>query len=259
MRTIWNVLAVVGLANVLAVGGFVGWLYATDRLDGERVTKLRATISKPIAAEKKEIADESAKAAAAVKATEDSARMSKAPLTAEQQLEARLGATDIDRQKAERMGREIADLRAQLGLERSRLEKERTALASDRAAFEEMVKVKLGAAQDAQMKKTLNVLSELKPGPAVAVLRAMMAPQEGDPGFAAVNSGPVANGAAVAVGAAATEAISPEGLRTVVGYLDAMKDTSRNKIMAEFAKTDPQLATRLLNELRTRAEFVRVP
>lgn len=255
MKKLWNVLAVIAIANVLAVGAFVGWLFATGRLDGERVTALRATISKPIPAEKQEQEKHAAEVAAAVKAAEAEARMSKAPLTAEQQLEARLDATDIDRQKAERLGREVADLRAQLGLERTRLEQERAALVADRAAFEAQVTSTLASANDEQMKKTLSVLTALPPESAVAVLRTMMEPA--DAAFAPVEPGPVANGAPMT--APATSPASSEGMRTVVGYLDAMKAASRNKILAKFAEADPALATRLLNELRTRAEFVRVP
>ena len=33
MKTVWNIIAVLAVANLIAVAGFVGWLRSTDRLN----------------------------------------------------------------------------------------------------------------------------------------------------------------------------------------------------------------------------------
>ncbi|CAG0999556.1 hypothetical protein PHYC_02785 [Phycisphaerales bacterium] len=248
MKTLWNILAVVAIGNLVALGAFVGWLKVTDRLDVERATTVRLMLAKTITTERAEKEEAKAKEEAEREAAEAAAKASRAPLTASQLLAAREEATELDRQRIERLQREVSDLRAQLAREIAEVKTQRDQLDADRTQFDAIVRATGEQLQNEQFQKTLGVLVSLKPAQAVTLLRGMMAPPAA---FA-----PVDGGAEPApVGPAWSEA----GITEVVGYLDAMEDKNRTKIIGEFAKAEPALATELLERLRNRATMARVP
>jgi hypothetical protein len=256
MKTLWTVLSVLAVANLIALGGLVGWLAKSDRLNMDRVRAVREAIVKPIAQEKSEL-DQKVKAEDASRAqAQAEAKASKPPLTAAEKLQARIEATELDRQRLERLKREVADLQGQLAADRARLERDRTALAAEKKAFEESVASTAVASTDAQFQKTLKVLVGQKPQQAVALLMQMLASPTPVPDM---NMVPVDNGANLAEPAVASSTFSEHGMATVVGYLDAMSDKPRGKIMETLTKTDPKLAADLLERLRKRGEFARVP
>ena len=114
MKTLWLALSVLAIANLLAFLGFVGWLKMSDRLDGDRLKAVRTILAKTIAEEKSE-ADELTRKEAAAKAEADEAeRKGRPPLTASEQLIARLEASEIDEQKIKAMVSSIETLRAPL-------------------------------------------------------------------------------------------------------------------------------------------------
>jgi hypothetical protein len=256
MKTVWTVLSVLAIANLIALAGLLGWLAKSDRLNMDRVRAVREAIIKPIAQEKSEL-DLKAKAEDASRAqAQAEAKASKPPLTAAEKLQARIEATELDRQRLERLKREVSDLQKQLATDRARLERERTAFATEKKAFEDSVASTTVASSDAQFQKTLKVLVGQKPQQAVTLLMQMLAAPA--PAID-LNMVPVANGATLADPAAPQSTHTEQGMATVVGYLDAMSDKPRGKIMEALTKTDPKLAADLLERLRTRGEFARVP
>lgn len=249
MKTAWNILAIVAIANMLGLAAVVGWLYSSDRMNKERATAIRVMVAKTITQEKSEAQEAQAKADADKKATEEAVKSARAPLTAFEKLAARGEATEIDRQRAERLKREVADLQSQLARDMSDIARQRAELESDRETFNAMVNGTRVKLNDAQYRKTLNTLASLKPAQAVALFREMLTP-----------SGAASPSDALAApnGTATAATWSEESMTTVVGYLDAMGD-DRSKVIGEFLKTDPPLAAELLERLRTRATFARVP
>ncbi len=249
MKTAWNILAIVAVANLLALAAFGAWLYSSDRMNAVRATAIRAMVSKTITQENTEALEAQAKADTEKKAAEEATRSGRAPLTAFEKLAARGEATEIDRQRAERLKREVADLQAQLARDMSDVARQRAELESDRETFNAMVNGTRAKLNDAQYRKTLDTLASLKPVQAVALFREMLAPSGGT---APTDTLAAPNGAPT------TPTWSEENMSTVVSYLDAMGD-DRSKIIGEFLKTDPPLAAELLERLRTRASFARVP
>ncbi len=260
MKTLWNALCVVAIANLLALGGFVGWLAQTDRLDMGRLREIRAMVSTTLSQEKA-AKDALAKAEeAAAKAAAAQARADQPPLTASEQLAARLEATALDQQRMERLRREVQDLQGRVDRERTLLDRERADFAETKRLFEASQGRALARAKDAQFRKAIETLESLKPKEALTMLREMIpAAPDGMAGFAGVNGG---DGATMPLGAAPNTGASVgdedpvarsirEGKARVVEYLDAMDGDVRNRIMAELSKNEPALATELLEKLRT--------
>jgi hypothetical protein len=233
VKTIWTILSIVAVANLLALGGFVGWLAGTDRLDASRARAVREMFSITRAEQAKREEEARAAEEAARAQAEAEARAGRAPLTAAEKLAARGESTELDVQRAERLRREIADLRAQLARDISDLERQRADLQQREQAFASLVESGRAKLEDEQFQKTLGVLSALKPAQAVTMLRVMLSPEQG-------------------------AGYSESGMVTVVSYLDAMEDKVRTKIIGELANDDPGLATQLLERLRTRAAFAPV-
>jgi hypothetical protein len=255
MKTIWNVISVLAVANLLALVAFLGWLRATDRLNLDRAREVRALLT-PTVHEVQAEQDAAAKAKEQEKLhDEEEKKASKPPLTALERLAARMEATELDRQRIERLKREVQDLQRQLAEDRRRLAAERLAFENDKKAFEQQVAEAAAAVSDEQFQKTLKVLQAQKPAQAVQLLQEMLADPTPKPEFAAV---PMANGVPPPPTPQETAA-SEERLRTVVTYLDAMNDKSRTKIIEALTKTDPKLAAELLERLRQRGKFARVP
>ncbi|MDX2130560.1 MAG: hypothetical protein SFY69_00735 [Planctomycetota bacterium] len=239
MKTLWNILSIVAVANMLALAGVVGWLRMNDRLNADRGRVIRELLSKTLTeeaaeAEAAKLAEE--KARAEEEAQEKAAR---APLTAAQKLAARGESTELDAQRAERVRREITDLRSQLARDLAEIERQRADLQRREQEFTSLVEAGRRQLEDEQFQKTLGVLSALKPAQAVSMLRTMLDPPPTAPG-------------------APPEPVSPAAMGTVVSYLDAMDDRTRSRVLGEWAKGDPSLATQLLERLRTRAAFAPV-
>ena len=255
MRTIWTIICVIAVANLLALAGFTLWLRGTDRLSMERVAEIRGLVSKTLTERGAEIAAASAAEERAKAAAEALAKADRPPLTAAERLAARMEATELDRQKAERLRREVEDLQRRLSQERSEIDRARAGLVADQATFEQAVAVGRDAIEEEQFRKTLGVLESLKPAAAMAMLLEMI-------------DGPVlAAGADPANAVDEAGAVPPpvrgrageNGTETVVRYLDKMDDRPRTKLMAEIVKKDPALAAELLEGLRRRGEFARTP
>ncbi len=229
MKTLLTAIAVLAVANLLAILGFAGWLVGTQRMDRERLGKFREILTETIPAQKAREAEEKAKVEATRKAEEQAKKDARPPLTASEQLSARVEATEIDRQRAERLRREIGDLQKSLMDREAQLSKERQELQRDKAAFEKMREEIAATESGEQFKKTLATLEGLKADQAKKTLMEIIS---GDPA---------------------------KGTDRVVSYLNSMEDRARTKVMAEFIKGDPKLAADLLERLRARGTEVTPP
>jgi hypothetical protein len=252
MKKVWTALSVVSLANLLAMAGFLGWLVKTDRLDMDRVRQARVVLARTITQEQSEADTAAAKAAADQKAVEAAKLAAKPPLTATERLAARVEATEMDLQRAERLKREVQDMQRQLNEERAKLTADKDKLVTDRKAFDEMVVANTAATTDGQFQKTLAVMESLKPAQAIAMLKEMMPDVVAPAPATDPNAG-------LAAGGAATVAAPIRDMTKAVSYLDAMDEKHRGAIMKDLAKNEPKLAAELLERIRKQGEFARVP
>lgn len=244
MKKLWTILSVMAIANLLALVGFVAWLKSSDRLDMERARTIRTMFTKTIAQQKGEEETAAKEGKAKEREADEALRASRTPMTASEQLAARLEATEIDRQRIVGLRAEVESLQAQLAKEREALEQERTKLEAERAAFKAEIKQQEELHGSEQFKKTLSVVQSLKPGEAKTALMEMMD-----------SRAPATGAAAPATGANAPTSTPPSrsraGMQRAVAVLNALDDRARGKIMSEFLKDDPKLAGELLEQLRT--------
>lgn len=219
MRTLWNIIAVMALANLLAMGAVAGWLFNSGRLDPQRIEELRAIIAEPVAAQRAREAEAAAQAEAEAATKAEEARLTAAPVTASEVVAVRLEASEIDRQRIERLRREVEDLRRVLAQERRTLDEESAAFVRERDAFTAL-RAEIAAREgDTQFRKSVEVYQSMKAKDAVSALLEL---ERG-------------------------------GSRTrVVDYLNAMEDRARVRIAEELTKQDPALAAQLLEAVSVR-------
>lgn len=220
MKAALVALCVMAIANILAVLGFVGWLKATDRLNGARIEQVRQLFAPTLAQDKSRLDAAESKAAVDVKAAKEAARLAHPAVTSEMELTARIETTEMDRQRQQRLRDEIAQLQAAIGAKLDELGRLKVQVAQARQEFEEMTRKTRELTTDQQFKKSLGVLETMKPSQAKSAFQEMMA--------------------------------GPDGKERAVSYLNAMDEGVRSKILQEFVKDEPKVATELLEALRTR-------
>lgn len=209
MKTLAKSVAVISVLNLLALLGGVAWLAAEGRLDRARVLEVASVLGR-FEAERLE-----AEAAAAPPPLADGDTRS-----ADQRNQARVEMTLIDRERLERLQREVSDLQTLLRQQRQLLERDREAFERDKAAFQAM-RDRLYAIDGAEyFRKSLGVLNGMKPADIRPVFNALIADGKSE---------------------------------EVISYLAAFEERHRAKVVSEFVKNgEVDLAANLLESLRTR-------
>lgn len=250
MKTLWNAICVVALANLLAVVGIVGWLRTSDRINMDRARELRVLLAKTISQQQAEEAQAKAATENEQKQKEADAKARRVPLTASEQLAARLEATELDEQRLKGMRSEVDALQRTLREAQEKVKAERVSLDGDRSAFEAAKKTYAESTKNEQFQKTLTVLQTVKPAEARAILGEILA------GVSVEVTPPAPESPAMGTAANTTPTAAPtnKGREQVIAYLDAMESKSRTKVLTEFLKSDPKLAAGLLEDLRQRGQ-----
>lgn len=220
MKSIRTAFIVLCVINVLAVVGVLGWLGGTGRVDRRRMVELNDLFSPTTAQrdiDEQADADETLRIEAEILAT---ALPKSPPIGSGDMIALRLQTTELDRQRLERLAREVADLQASLRRERALIATEQQSLEVRLAEFQSMRAglVELEGAD--QFRKALGVLNGLKAEDAKAVL---------------------------------SELLNNGELLQVVSYISEMGERQRIKLIAEFiSDKETPLAAELLEALRTR-------
>ncbi len=255
MRSVWLVVSVLAVANILALIGVVGWLKASDRLDRARIEQVRQLFGKTV----KETAAEAEKAKAAAEAekaaVEAQSKAARPALTAEERLHARVEATEIDRQRGQRLADESVAMQRALAEKLAQLESLKAQIAQAKQDFEQLTAKTRETVGAEQFKKTLGVLESLKPDKAKAALKEIMLATRSEVPAAPLPRPSVPGDAAAAAASSSLASASDanaEGKAQVVSYLNAMDEGMRAKVIQEFLKDDPRLAAELLEKLRVR-------
>lgn len=223
MRSLWTLIAVLALANLLAIGGLVAWLGATQRLDKERVLAVKQILTEPVPVTKAKAAADEVKAKDDAKKQAEDAKLKRQPTSSEQLLRERLEEIELDRQRAARLRSEAALLQKALSEQIASIETKQKSLTDERKGLEAAQKAIADTEGNAQQRKVLSTLESLKPAQAKSTLKQLI--DEG-----------------------------AEGRAQALRYLDQMDEGVRGKVINEFIKEDPKLATELLEGLRTRGQ-----
>jgi len=224
IRGLWTIITVLALANMLAMLGFVGWLVGTGRLDESRFNEIREKLGETIEAEEARLETEERQAAREAEAAKEEERALIPPITAADRLRNEEAASEVDRQRLERLAREVRDLQSTLVRERRLLDERVEAFEAEKQQFEAMrSRIREIEGQD-QFQKAVSHLQAQRPDTARDILQALMA--EGD-------------------------------VEQAVSYLNAMGGRQAAKIIGAF--DDPAVAADLLERLRTRGTEARAP
>lgn len=217
MKSLIRAVSVLAIINLLAVAGLVGWLFSQGRIDRQRVLEMSEILGETseARAERIEAARLKAEAANAPKPRTDGDIRS-----TDQRNDARIELTMIDRERLERLQREVRDLQTQLRQQRQMLDRDRTKFEQEKADFQAM-RERLYAIDGADyFKKSLAVLNGMKPADIRPVFNTM-------------------------IGDGKTE--------EVISYLAAFDERHRAKVVTEFVQGgEVELAAGLLESLRTR-------
>jgi hypothetical protein len=216
IRSLWMIISTIALANLLALGGFLFWLHSSDRLDMDRLERIREILSETRAAEQTRL-----DATAEQERTEELRQREEAaaalpPLTSSERLFLNDESDLIARQRIERMRREIEDLQRTLRTESARLDEREQEVQARRDEFLAMREQIARIEGDQQFKKTVNLLETMRPNQAQGMLQTL------------IDAGDV---------------------EQVVAYLNAMQPRTASRIVALFP--DPVVAADLLERLRT--------
>ena len=268
MKSAWTIVSVIALANILAIGGFIGWLHSSGRLNTERARAVREIFTVTIAEEDAKKKEAEAAAQAEKKAAEEAAKLEKPPMTAAEQLAARLDASEVDRQRMERLRREVADLQSSLVREREKLTQDQSAFRAEVAAWQAQREQLEARTRTDQFRRAVALLGSLKSGEATTLLREII--RTGSmPGAPAAPVQPASQptdsiaantpSAELAQAPANPAPTANPGIEQAVIYLNALDDRPRSKIMTELAKSDPALAADLLERLRTLGTYAAGP
>lgn len=219
MKSVWNILAIFAVMNVLAVGGLLGWLSMSKRLNSERINAIRTVLARTIEQEKAEAAmkEMESKQQAEEKAKQE--KLAEPPVTAGEKIAEQQFRDEQRQQLLLRQQQELENLRSSVLAQLARLEEREKKLESDRKAFDAERKRLAEVDQDKQFKLALSTLENQKPKDARLMMSALLDRQEHE---------------------------------QVVAYLAAMEESRRGKVLAEFVKDDTQVAADLLERLRRR-------
>ncbi|MEZ6318040.1 MAG: hypothetical protein R3B49_04685 [Phycisphaerales bacterium] len=220
MRRLWTIISVVCFLNAMGVLVVLGWLLNTGRVDRQRLQDVRELF-------RETTAQRDAREKAEQKEAEQAAALTRVanvengePMSADARLDSNRAQSQADIERMQRIRREVKDLQDAVVRQRQLLDKEREGFESNEAAFNKMRRDIAELEGSEQFKKALVVFEQLKPADAKAAMAALLDQGKQD---------------------------------EVVGYLDAMEDRARTKVVAEFIKdADAPLAAKLLEELRVR-------
>ncbi len=224
IRGLWTILSVLAIANLLALLAFVGWLVSSERLDLDRFNELRETLSETIPAREARLEEEARDARLEAAEAEEERRALIPPLTAADKLRNNAIAEEVDRQRLERLSREVRDLRRTIDRERSQLDERVEQFEIEKADFERMRNRIREIEGEDQFRKAVTNLQAQRPEKARDILQALIDGGEVD---------------------------------QAVAYLNAMGDRQAAKIIGAFE--DAALAADLLERLRTRGTETRAP
>jgi len=219
MKTAWNIVSFLAVVHLLALLMFAGWLWQTDRLDGGRVTELRALFAPTLAEARAAVEQAGLEADARLVHQAEQARRQDPPLPTSDRV-ARLTAA---RQEDERAEHHLELVRRQLlqqfDIAAQQLEDQRGVLDADRQGFEQGVGAEQQQRHITQLTKAVKLLESLPPKQAKQKI---------------------------------VELVQSGNQDQAVVYLDAMNQRAAGKVLAEF-KTDEEnkLATELLERIRT--------
>lgn len=219
MKTIWSVVSFLAVVHLLALATFAGWLWHSDRLDGERVQQVRELFAMTIPEARAAAKRAETQVKAELSQREELAFRADPPFSSAATIVLGSQVTRHTNQEIRRL--EDAKRRglAQLA-ESQRLVEEQEAASKARAErWEKTVATEMSRKADEQFAKTVKLLESLPPKQAKQKI---------------------------------VELLSTDRSDQAVAYLNAMKPRLAAKVLGAFKTiAENKMATDLLEQLRT--------
>lgn len=217
MKKLIKAVVIVAILNLLAVLGAVGWLASSGRVSKDRILEATTLFGEdPVARAERLEAERLAALPVEVEETVDDGDIR----DTDQRNQARVEITQIDRERLERLQREVRDLQGQLRQQRLMLQRERAEFNEEKSEFEGMRQRLAELEGGKAFKSALGVLAGMKPADIKPVLTTMMGNGQNE---------------------------------EVIAYLAAFDERLRAKVVTEFVKGgENDVAANLLESLRTR-------
>jgi hypothetical protein len=218
MKTMLKLLIVLAVANLLAVAGFVGWLFASGRVDGERLSRARDIFRPTIAEEKAALAEAELSAAEAERLAADDLRIRGLPLASSEEI----AEEERFRERALLAMRSLEEqhqrMQDDLSSRESAVTEREQALAERQSDWERSIADAKGRQTNAQFRKAVRLLEAAPPKQGREWIHELLRTGQED---------------------------------LAVAYLDAMNPAkSANLLKAFKAEGDAAVATDLLNRLQ---------
>jgi hypothetical protein len=228
IRSIGIAVALVLLINLMAIGGFIGWLGASGRMDRDRLQAMVEMFSPTLEQERALQADADAAEAQAQQYAREVARLESVadgPRTLGDRLDASRQATDLGRHRVERLREDRSAIERRLQTDRGLLERQRELLDQQRTEFEQHVQQLADQRQSEDFRRAVQTLEQLPPGQAQQMVQTLVDAGQQD---------------------------------LAVEYLAAMQLRKSAAILREYQGPEgAQQATELVEALRQRSEGLR--
>lgn len=163
MKTLWSIVTVMAVANLLALGGFIGWLGGTGRIDESRLRAAQSLFAPTVAEAAAARAAAELEAEQAAEQTQRQERLTNPPLTASAILASREIAADAAAQEVLRVRQEVRERQAELQLEADRLAEERAVFIAERDAWQSRRDAEQQRVGGEQFTQLVELFSTLKP------------------------------------------------------------------------------------------------
>ncbi|MEY4119166.1 MAG: hypothetical protein RLZZ116_2494 [Planctomycetota bacterium] len=218
MNSFLKLVIVLAIAHLLAALGFVTWLFASGRVDGERLARVREIFSTTIAEEKRTRAEEETKASAAAADADLVRRLRELPLASAER-------TDTDSRAGDRIElglRNFEDktrrLRDELRKDGESLDQRIQSFEKRKSDWEKSIAADKQRVTDEQFRKAVKNLESLPPKQAREVV---------------------------------LELVRTNRMDTAVAYIDAMSSAKASNLLKSFkSEEETKVATELLERLR---------
>jgi hypothetical protein len=166
------------LIHLLAAVGFVGWLGASDRMNGQRIQEV-VEVFRPTLAEEAEVEAEAEAAQRQAEAARDQLirlnRVAVGPQTIEDRLAENFESDEFDLHRLERLNAETEAIRRRLAQDKQLIAKQLAELEAKQAAFDELVEQRTAAMADEDFKRAVDTLEQLPARQAKQMVQQYMA------------------------------------------------------------------------------------
>ncbi|MEM6855267.1 MAG: hypothetical protein AAF911_13010 [Planctomycetota bacterium] len=178
MKSLLAAFIILILIHLILAVGFVGWLQASNRLNGERVQQV-VDMFKPTVAEVEQLKAEAEAAEAEAQAARDQLMrlesVAKGPQTLEDRLTMNFEADEFDLHRLERLNAETQAIRRRLDQDKALIAEELAALQARQDAFDELVERRTAAMRDEDFNRAVKTLEQLPPNQAKGMIQQYIA------------------------------------------------------------------------------------